>query len=112
MMHRLFTGLILLLGPILAGAAEAPLTLADGDRVVFLGNTLIEREQRSGYWETALVRHFPGKKIEFRNLGWSGDTVFGAARAGFGTTKDGFRHLKEHVLALKPTVILLGYGTN
>src|SRR6185312_12691836 len=48
----------------------------------------------------------------FRNLGWSGDTVFGDARAGFGTQVDGFRHLKEHVLALKPTVLIIGYGTN
>ena len=29
---------------------------------------------------------------------------------GFGTEADGFQHLKEHVLALKPTVIVVGYG--
>jgi hypothetical protein len=90
-------------------AAEG-FTLHEGDRVVLLGNTLIEREQRYGYWETALTRRFPS--VTFRNLGWSGDTVFGDARAGFGTQADGFRHLKEHVLALKPTVLLIGYGTN
>jgi lysophospholipase L1-like esterase len=94
-----------------AGAAE-PFVLSDGDRVVLLGSTLIEREQRYGYWETALTTRFPEKKIVFRNLGWSGDTVFGHARAGFGSVADGFNHLKEHVLALKPTVILVGYGTN
>src|SRR5207302_8663151 len=26
--------------------------------------------------------------------------------------KDGFNHLKEHVLSLKPTVIIVGYGGN
>jgi len=111
-MHRLLTGLALLLPVPVLAAEPGPLTLSDGDRVVFLGNTLIEREQRHGYWELALARRYPDKKIQFRNLGWSGDTVFGHARAGFGSTADGFRHLKEHVLALKPTVILLGYGTN
>ncbi len=94
-----------------AGAAE-PFALRDGDRVVLVGSTLIEREQRYGYWETALTRRYPDKSIIFRNLGWSGDTVFGDARAGFGTQADGFRHLKDHVLALKPTVIFIGYGTN
>jgi lysophospholipase L1-like esterase len=94
-----------------AAAADA-FALADGDRVVLIGSTLIEREQRYGYWETALTRRYPDKSITFRNLGWSGDTVFGDARAGFGTQADGFRHLKEHVLALKPTVIIVGYGTN
>jgi lysophospholipase L1-like esterase len=94
-----------------APAADA-FALADGDRVVLVGSALIEREQRYGYWETALTRRYPDKSITFRNLGWSGDTVFGDARAGFGNQADGFRHLKEHVLALKPTVIVIGYGTN
>src|SRR5438270_8922814 len=93
-----------------SASAAAPFELVDGDRVVLLGNTLIEREQRYGYWETLLTIRYPHRRIQFRNLGWSGDTVFGDARAGFGTTADGFRHLKEHVLALKPTVIFIGYG--
>ena len=101
----------MLLLPGLGGAAGA-FKLDDGDRVVFLGNTLIEREQRSGWWEYALTTRFPGKKVIFRNLGWSGDTVFGDARAGFGTAADGFKHLKEHTLSLKPTVIIVGYGAN
>ena len=50
--------------------AAEPLVLDDGDRVVLVGNTLIEREQRYGWWEAALVSAFPGKKVQFRNLGW------------------------------------------
>jgi lysophospholipase L1-like esterase len=87
-------------------------TLKDGDRVVLLGNTLIEREQRYGYWELALTARFPDKNVQFRNLGWSGDTVWGQARASFGTPADGFKHLKEHVASLKPTIIIVGYGNN
>jgi lysophospholipase L1-like esterase len=102
---------LLALGAAPAQAADA-FQLLEGDRVVLLGNTLIEREQRYGYWETALTRRYPDKSITFRNLGWSGDTVFGEARAGFGGPADGFRHLKEHVLALKPTVLIIGYGAN
>jgi lysophospholipase L1-like esterase len=96
----------------LAMAAADAFQLKDGDRVVLVGNTLIEREQRYGYWETLLTSRYPDRNITFRNLGWSGDTVFGEAQAGFGSVADGFRHLKEHVLALKPTVILVGYGLN
>jgi lysophospholipase L1-like esterase len=101
-----------LLPALAAAQAPPPFTLADGDRVVFLGNTLIEREQRYGYWETVLTRRFPKAAVTFRNLGWSGDNVWGDARAGFGTRPDGFRHLKEHGLALKPTVLIIGYGAN
>ncbi len=86
--------------------------LQDGDRVVLIGGTFIERAQAHGHFETALVSRFPGRQIQFRNLGWSGDNVFGESRAGFGPVEEGFQHLREHALALKPTVILLNYGAN
>lgn len=92
--------------------AAGPFELVDGDRVIFLGNTLIEREQRYAYWETLLTIRCPHRRLQFRNLGWSGDTVFGEARAGFDTAAHGFRHLEEHVFALQPTVIFISYGLN
>jgi len=94
--------------PVLA----AEFQVRDHDRVVLLGNTLIEREQKYGYWETMLTARYPDFNMVFRNLGWSGDTVFGHARAGFGSVADGFCHLKEHVISLQPSVIILGYGLN
>jgi len=94
-----------------ARAAEPPpFAWKDGDRVVLIGDALIEREQEQGMVETFITLLNPDKTITFRNLGWSGDTVFGTARARFGTEADGFRHLVEHVLALKPTVLIVGYG--
>ncbi len=95
-----------------APAVAGPFELKDGDRVVFVGATLIEREQRYGYWEAALTSRWPDRNVTFRNLGWSGDNVWGDARASFGTRADGFKALKDHVLALNPTVIILCYGGN
>ena len=103
---------ILLSGFVVNSAFAAEFELKEGDRVVFLGNTLVEREQKYGYWETALTLQSPDRKIIFRNLGWSGDTVFGEARAGFGSPAEGFKQLRELTLALKPTVIFIAYGTN
>jgi len=102
--------LVLVLVPTLY--AEEAFTLHDGDRVVLIGSTLIEREQRYGYWETALTSRWPERNITFRNLGWSGDTVWGESRAGFDTPAQGYKRLLDHTLALKPTVLLIGYGTN
>ena len=96
----------------LAPAAPPPFELKDNDRVVWIGNTLVEREQRYGYWETALLGKFPDRGISFRNLGWSGDTVFGDARAGFDSPKQGYERLVSLTLELKPTVIFVSYGTN
>jgi lysophospholipase L1-like esterase len=95
-----------------AEPAKSSFALKDGDRVVLLGDTFIERDQEYGYLETLLTIRHPHDNITFRNLGWSGDTVAGIARARFGTPEDGFLHLKEHVLALKPTVLVVGYGMN
>lgn len=92
--------------------ATEPFELVDGDRVVFVGSTFIEREQRYGYWEHLLTRWWPERHITFRNLGWSGDTVWGEARAGFDTPREGYRRLIEQILAVKPTLVFLGYGTN
>jgi len=87
-----------------------PFELRDGDRIVLIGDDLIERNQKRGYLETQLIIRNPDKSLVFRNLGWSADTVFGDSRAGFGTRADGFQQLKSHVLGLKPSVILVGYG--
>ncbi|MFL5341446.1 MAG: SGNH/GDSL hydrolase family protein [Gemmataceae bacterium] len=103
---------VILLALLPAPLCAADFQFRDGDRVVLIGSTLIEREQRYGYWEAALTAANPDKTITFRNLGWSGDTVWGEARADFGTAADGYKHLIEHVKAEKPTVLIVGYGTN
>ena len=112
-MKQLLAALSICLFALPIRAAE-PFELKDGDRVVWLGNTLIEREQRYGYWETALTARWPDRKIRFRNLGWSGDTVYGDARVAFDLDKPGIglKRMVELTLAEKPTVIFICYGTN
>ncbi len=95
-------------------AKAAEFELKDGDKVVWLGSTLIEREQRYGYWETYLTARWPDRKIRFRNLGWSGDNVFGEARLSFDINNPsiGLKRMVDLTLAEKPTVIFICYGTN
>jgi len=89
-----------------------PLELKDQDRVVLLGATFIEREGQFGYIETALTTAWPDRKITFRNLGWSGDTVWAESRGIFDPPQVGYQRMIELIKELKPTVILLGYGQN
>ena len=86
--------------------------LTAGDRVLFLGGTAVERSARYGYLETALQVSLGSTQVVFRNLGWSGDDVRGSSRGRFGFQPEGFRHLKQHVVDLKPTVIFVDYGRN
>lgn len=89
---------------------QSPWILKDGDRVVLVGDTFIERDQRYGYLETVLTLSNPDRDATFRNLGWSADTTRGLSRAGFDPPEAGFDALKEQVLAAKPTVLIVGYG--
>ena len=92
-------------------AAEPPaFAWKDGDRVVLVGDTFIERDQRYGYLETRITAENPSTSITFRNLGWSGDTPLGLSRSGFGKPDEGWRQLRAHVLAEKPSVLIVGYG--
>ncbi len=92
----------------------APFELRDGDRVALVGNTLIEREQREGYVETALTLRWPNRNVTYRNFGWSGDDVFGTSRGVFEVNRRDvtFKRLIDAVAAFKPTVIVVGYGGN
>ena len=87
------------------------LNIEDGARLVFVGGALVEREQQFGYVEVMLHAMYPDKKFTVRNLGWSGDTVWGEARAGFGTPRDGYQKLVEQVRACKPDILFFHYGS-
>jgi lysophospholipase L1-like esterase len=93
-------------------AAAEPFDLRDGDVVALVGNTFIEREQRDGFIELALTLAAPEADVSYRNLGWSGDTPTGRARRFFGPTEEGFKHLLDHLDAVKSTGILVSYGTS
>lgn len=105
-------GRLLCLGWMLMCLPVHAFDFRDQERIVLIGSTFIEREQRSGYWEAALVAALPEKSLVVRNLGWSGDTVWGEARAGFDSPAEGYKRLVDHVREEKPTLIIVGYGTN
>lgn len=91
-----------------------PFAFEENDRVALVGNTVIERAQRFGHVETMLNLSAGAKVggVTFRNLGWSGDSVFGDARSYFGAPKEGRNRLQRVVGEAKPTVLLVCYGTN
>lgn len=92
---------------------SAPFELREGDRVVLVGDTLIEREPAYGHIEFVLTTRFPDRNITFRNLGWSADTPTGQSRVGFDHSKPPefwFQQLTNSIAQLKPTVVFLGYG--
>jgi lysophospholipase L1-like esterase len=92
--------------------ADGSWSLRDGDRVVFLGDTFVEREGDRGFIETALVAAHPEASLTFRNLGWSGDTVWAESRGVFDQPAKGYERMLALVRELKPTIVFVAYGRN
>ncbi len=91
------------------------------DLVVWLGAAFIEQDQASGHVETLLTMQHPGIDLRFRNLGWSGDTVYAHARSYFdgrsftekwteNPPEEGFERLRAQLTDLKPSLVVCCYG--
>ena len=103
----------------------------DGDRVVFLGDSITEQRLFTTYIEAYSLTRYPTWNLTFRNVGWGGDTswlrkrsnkeekpfekeLFAADAAaqqqmiekvvGSGLSRD--------VLPLKPTTVIVDFGMN
>ena len=98
-------------------ALAADFELKDGDRVVMLGDSLIEQEQYFGWVEVMLSTVFSDHDVTFRNLGWNGDTPAGDSRfglsllqAGYEPENEGWKQLVKQIEFTRPTVVMFGYG--
>ena len=112
-----FISLLVLCATLRAADKPVPFELREGDRVVFLGDTFMEREQQFGWIELMLTTRFPDRNVTFRNLGWSADTPAGDSRfglsllqAGHEPADEGWNQLVKQLEFTKPTVVFVGYG--
>lgn len=70
-------------------AADKQFELKQNDHVVYIGNTLADRMQHSGWLESYLQALYPTHNLTFRNLGFPGDEVVTRPRsANFGTADE------------------------
>lgn len=101
---RHIAGCALLLFALLAGSrlsAADGFFFKDGDRVLFLGDSITEQYQYSSDIELYLTTRFPKWRLQFLNAGIGGDTANGGAN-----------RFKTHVVDEKPTAITINFGMN
>lgn len=99
----------------------------DGDRVVFLGDSITEQRLYTTYIEAYALSRHPTWKLTFRNVGWGGDTAWLRQRfhtnetmlfaAGEALQTEMVRRavdfgLQRDVLPLKPTFVTVDFGMN
>ncbi len=102
----LLFGAALLTPSVMQAAEGKPLTFHKGDHVVIIGNTLAERMQHFGHFETLLHSRFPQQELVVRNLGWSADEL--TLRPRSKDFQDHGHKLEDH----KPDVVIACFGFN
>jgi lysophospholipase L1-like esterase len=124
---RTFFLLLSLLPTIPPSSRAADFFFHDGDRVVFLGDSITEQRLYTTYIEAYTLTRYPQWKLAFRNAGWGGDTSWLRKRhttdentlfAADAQTQqqmidaavaDG---LNRDVFPLKPTAVTIDFGMN
>lgn len=117
----------LLIFLLVCGARAGEFLIHDGDRVVFLGDSITEQRLYTTYIEAYALTRYPTWTLSFRNVGWGGDTawlrqrahpdegkLFAADPAAQQTMVEEAvsRGLKRDVLPLKPTFVTVKFGMN
>src|SRR5689334_22497821 len=74
-------GAIFLLLALAISAFAGEFQIRDGDRVVFLGDSITEQRLYTTYIEAYALTRYPTWKLSFRNVGWGGDTSWLRQRA-------------------------------
>ncbi len=81
--------------------AQDTFPFKEGDRVMFLGDSITEQYQYSSDIERYLATRFPAWKLSFMNAGIGGDTATGGAN-----------RFQQQVLDEKPTIVTINFGMN
>jgi len=83
-----------------------PLNLSPGNRIALVGNTLFERSQEFGQFESMLQQKFPDQRLVIRHLAWSADTINLQPRP------DNFANTEQHLVHEHADVIFAAFGFN
>jgi lysophospholipase L1-like esterase len=96
-----FLAFLALLTPQPRAEDKTPFFFQNGDRIVFLGDSITEQYQYSSVMELYLTTRFPKGNMVFLNAGIGGDSAGGGAG-----------RFASHVLAEKPTAVTINFGMN
>jgi lysophospholipase L1-like esterase len=85
----------------LLACAQAEPVLEEGDRMVFLGDSITQQRIYTRYVMSFFALRYPDMHVTFRNAGIGGDTAVG-----------GIKRLDEDVLEAHPNVVSICFGMN
>lgn len=103
---RLWIAVLVLLVTSVVQSHSQQLTLHEGDRVVFYGDSITAQRLYTRFVEDIFLTRYPQMHVRFWNAGVPGDTVYG------GYTGDMPARLNRDVVPHQPTVVTIMLGMN
>ena|GEM_PF-93951 len=85
---------------------KEPVDFVQGQRIAMVGNSLAERMNLFGHFESLLHTRLPQKQLIFRNFGWPADEVANQQRPG------NYTNLDNPLDVFNPDAFLCFYGFN
>jgi lysophospholipase L1-like esterase len=109
---RIVLTVVILFLPAVA-RADDPFPLKDGQRVVFLGDSLTADGRFIAYLDAYLCTRFPDRRVELINLGLPSETVSGLSEPDHPYPRPNVHDRIDRALELsRPNVVVLCYGMN
>ena len=87
-------------------ATSLPLKLKKRERIAFIGNTLLDRAQQFGHFESILQMAHPDHELVIRNFAWSADEIDLQPRPA------NFASLHQHLTREQVDVVFAAFGYN
>lgn len=84
----------------------ASIEFRSGERIALVGNSLAERMNLFGYFETLLHTRFPNQQLLFRNFGWPADEVGNQQRPS------NYTKIDDPMVEYGPTQFICFFGFN
>jgi lysophospholipase L1-like esterase len=112
-MLRRLLAVSLLAAVALLARGEDPFLLRDGQRVVFVGDSITHSGHFIAYLDGYLTTRFPDKKFELLNLGLPSETVSGLSEPDHPYPRPDVHERLDRVLTkTKPDILVACYGMN
>jgi lysophospholipase L1-like esterase len=93
-------------------AADAPIRLGGGERIVFFGDSITRAGRYIDYVGAYLMTRFPDKRFTLLNRGLSGETISGTSESAERSRPNALDRFARDVAACDPDVVVACFGMN
>jgi hypothetical protein len=101
------------INPVVPENQQGTIRPAEDETIALIGGAMVTQMEAHGFFESAIQVAYPGHRLQVRNLGWPGDTVYRQQRPMFFYTEKGDAtagSLPDQREKIVPGTIVVAFG--